>query len=655
MLEQGAAGAEAHPELDAVRALMDTSVDPCVDFYRYACGGWVSKFSAGETSFWDRHSELARDAHRVTQEIIADNLGQGSPALDQAREFYASCMAPSAELSRRGPFQSQRGRISRVRTPEQAASAIADIHRRIRVPAMAYEPGRAPFFRLAVAPDLGDPNVDIAYLLPSGLGLDDPARYATGDDREALLSAYQKHIERMFELAGDHPAVAADKSKRASELERKLATFMPTAAAMRDPAQYYRRLSIADVDPLWAQYAGRLGAKATTRISVAPPQYFEALADLLRATPAKTLRAYLDWQWLLAMAQDLPAPLFEEHSRFFNEFVWGTAGIESREHLCVRRTNEWFRSAIGEAFVTRTMNPRAEVMLQGLAEHARNAVRTGVLGADWLDPETKRSALAKLEGLSFKLGAPARYERDAPPEVPKDHLSAILEIAAFQADRSFARIGTARDRDAWIVEPQRVIGHYLPETNTVYVTAGHLRAPFFDLEQPSALNFGAIGEELVHEIIHAIDDQGRQFHADGSWGNWWGAEAEASFAARKHCLVERHNATQWLPGVAVDGELVTGEAIADLGGVKYGLAAYHADAASRSVSELDDRLFLVAFAQNYCATFNEMTARHLAATDPHPPGEHRVNVTLANTPAFWAAYECEEGEPMRAPEACEVW
>jgi endothelin-converting enzyme/putative endopeptidase len=659
------AGQDMTPESVAaeVRSAMDPTVDPCRDFYRYACGGWLdatelpadkSRYTRSFTVIYDRNRELVK---QFLEEAAAD------PGADPDRQrigrFYGSCMDETAvEKAGIGPLAPLFARIATVQDTGSLLQVAGELQR-VGVPALL-----GP----AVFPDFQNPDLNIGWLFQGGLGLPDRDYYVSEDPaKQEILAAYPDHIERMLLLAGEEPAAAAAHAQAILIFETKLAKASRPAEEMRDLERLYHKMDRAGLAALtpqldWDGFFAGLGHPGVTDLSVTVPEFFEAVAQAATATSPETLRAYLRWQTVNALAPYLAAAVVEADFDFYGRTLRGASENEPRWKRCVNATSTAVGELVGKLYVERQFAGSSKEVALEMIGDIEAAFEAGLPDLEWMDDATRAQAEAKVTAVTNKIGYPDRWrDYSGLAVVPGDYFANVTAATAFEFDYQAAKIGKPVDRGEWGMTPEQVNAYYNPLWNEIVFPAGILQPPFFHKDFPAAMNYGAVGGVIGHELTHGFDDQGRKFAPDGKLRDWWAPEAEAKFEGQTQCIRDLYGRYEAVPGAPVNGQLTLGENIADVGGVKEAYRAYKAwearnGAPAPAVPGLtNDQLFFVAWSQAWCGLATEERLRLQVTTDPHSPDRFRAIGPLTQAPAFAAAFQCPAGAPMSPVERCEVW
>jgi len=652
------------PIADAVAAevvaSMDRATDPCTDFYRYACGGWLDStpLPNDETRYGKFH--VLRDRNNETlREILETTAAVASPTPEQAKlgQFWRACndegAIEAAGLRGLAPLFAE---IDGVRDAAGLLAVAGSLQRR----------GVKVLFELDVEPDYKAPEINIAYLSQGGLGLPD-REYYLGTDAGfvALRDGYRKHVERMLELAG-----AEDADRLAGDVlafETQLAKAGLPREQLRDPEQRYHKVDRAGLSSTsalpWDAWFTAAGRPDLAELSLTPPSYFAALPGIVASVKPDVLRAYLQFHTLHTAADHLPSAFEQENFAFYGKALRGQKQIAPRWKRCVEITDRALGEILGRDFVAKRFGGKSREVALGMIRDIESSFAAGLPSLGWMDEPTRAQALGKMHAIVNKIGYPEKWRDYGSLAIGDDHLANLAAATAFDFDRRAREIGQAVDDSQWYMTPPTVNAYYNASGNEMVFPAGILQPPFFASDWPMTMNFGGIGMVMGHELTHGFDDQGRKFDGAGTLREWWAPAVAGRFEDRAECVDELYSSYEIQPGVKLSGKLTLGENIADLGGIKQSHRAFHQWAKTNGLDPraeaLDglthEQLFFVAFGQIWCTNASPETERVLALTDSHSHPRYRVNGPLANLPEFGEAFACEPGEPMRPANVCEVW
>ncbi len=639
---------------------IDASASPCVDFYQYACGGWMkSNPIPADQARWGRFGQLEDHNRDVLREILeaASKPDAGRDATARLiGDYYEACMDEKAvEADGLKPLEDLLARIRGVQNKAQLAAVVARLQRG----------GVDVMFEFGSGQDFKDSNQVIAQADQGGLGLPERDYYLKQDARsEELRRKYVEHVARMFELAGEKPAEAKAGAETVMKMETALAQGSLDNVSRRDPEKIYHKMSTAELEALspvfdWKQYLRASGSPQFTTVDVMWPDFFQALNGAIGQFSLEDWKTYLTWHLLHSEARLLPAAFVKENFEFFGRTLTGTTAMRPRWKRCVDFTDAELGEALGKVFVEKTFGAEGKARTLKMVEALEKALGQDLEQVPWMTAETRQQALVKLHAIANKIGYPDHWRDYSSVVIRRDDLMGdTMRAEAFEFQRQLNKIGKPVDRQEWGMTPPTVNAYYDPSMNDINFPAGILQPPFYDNAMDDAVNFGGIGAVIGHELTHGFDDQGRQFDAKGNLRDWWTPKDAKQFEARAACIEREYSGFQVAPGASVNGKLTLGENTADNGGVRIALMALlnTIDGDDKKIDGFtpEQRLFL-AFGQVWCENEREQALRLQVQTDPHSPAKERVNGVVENMPEFERAFSCKAGQPMVSANACRVW
>ncbi len=650
----------------SVVAALDTTVDPCTDFYRYACGGWIKKttrpadkarYGRGFGELGDRNNALLR---KILEDASAAKSKPGSVD-GMLGAFWGACMDEAAiDKAGIGPLAPLLSQVATVKDEASLMRVVGKLH-------AGFFGGNGPLFTFFIEPDAKRPDVYIAQLQQGGTGLPDRDFYLKDDAQsKALLGAYEQHVARMLGFLGETPEQAGAQAKQIIGFETELAKIALPRADLRDPDATYNLLGVTGLQALdpatsWKLYFDALGyTKIAGDLNIATPAYFKQLGAVVRKADVPTLQAYLRWHILRIAAPALSKDIVDADFKF-TSILTGAKELSPRWERCVNLANFGLGELVGQAFIKERFAGANKQVALDMIGSIEAAFEEGLPALAWMDPSTRTRAVEKMKALRNKIGYPDRWRDYAKLKLTrKDHLANFIAGRRFLFAHEADRISKAVDKDEWQMPPALVNAYYNPSVNEMVFPAGILQPPYFSADFPMAMNFGGIGMVMGHELTHGFDDQGRKFDAHGVLREWWEPSASAKFQERAQCVETLYGGIEVLPGVKLNGKLTLGENIADFGGIKAAYAGFKTWQRGKDDQPLvqglsNDQLFFLGFAQGWCSHETDESQRLRATVDPHSPPKERVNVPLTHFPGFWEAWQCQAGTPMHAQNACEVW
>jgi putative endopeptidase len=644
---------------------VDRSVSPCDDFYQYAVGGWRKANPLPPIyARYGRFEEVAERNRATLRQILesaaADTAAEAGSATQKIGAFWNACMnEPAIEAQGLGTIAEDVARINAIDSRE---ALVAELRRQ-------QQQGLTPVFRFSAQNDIKSSKNILAAISQAGLGLPDREYYLRDDEKfKTTRREYVAHLTKMFELAGIAPAKASTDAERVMALETELARASMARADQRKPENTYHVLPVSELQstaPLfqWPSLFTALGLDDLRSVNVAQPEYIREANRLFDEMPVETWKAYLRWNVLDAAAPQLSSPFVNQDFAFRQTVLSGTKENSPRWQRCVRAADAHIGEVLGQEYVKRNFTPEAKTKMNELIDNLVAALREDIPSLAWMGPETKQTALGKLEAFRRRIGYPDKWIDYSALAVGRDSYAANVAAArAFNVRRAASRVGKPDDPDEWgNFTPSTVNASYSATRNNITFPAGILQPPFYDPNADDAYNYGGIGMVIGHEMTHGFDDQGAKFDPEGNLRNWWTAKDLESFHASADCIIKQYGAWNVDEGLNLNGELVTGEAIADLGGLTLALHAYRKSLEGKPRLTIDgyspEQRFFLGFAQVWAQNMAPEEARRRALTDPHAPGPARVNLTVSNMPEFQDAWNCVIGAKMVRAEGdrCRIW
>jgi putative endopeptidase len=640
----------------------DRSVRPQDDFFRYVNGEWIRRNPIpADHSSWGAFDELEARNEDLLRSILekAERMKDPGPVERMVGDFYHSGMdIPAVDALGASVLAGELGRIAAIRTGADVGEEVARLHRL----------GIGACFALGSEQDPRSSGRVIAGEVQAGLGLPDRDYYLREDaDSAKLRVQYAGHVARMLALAGDAPADAEAGAKAVMRIETALAKGSRTQVELRDPVANYHLLPLAEVQRLtpafaWRAYLAGIGLAEPPAIDIGQPEFLRALDTLLAQAPAADWRAYLRWHLIHDNAPYLSGPFVSENFEFFGRTLAGTPKITDRWRRVLDAENDAVGEALGQLYVARAFPAGAKARALALVAAVRAALRERIGRLEWMDAPTRAAALAKLDRLGVKVGYPEKWIDYGALRIDRGpYVMNVLRASEFNVARDLAKIGKPVDRALWGMPPQTVNAYYDASMNEIVIAAGILQPPFFTQDADDAVNYGAIGAVIGHEMTHGFDDEGRQYDANGNLSDWWSAESARRFKERSEAIVRQFGGYVAVDDLHVNGELTQGENIADLGGVRIAYAAYLGTPEGRSTGTVDGftpaQRFFISFASIWRSSTRPESIRLLVNTDPHSPERFRVNGPLSNLDEFAQAFSVPEGSPMRrnAADRVVIW
>ena len=634
---------------------MDTTINPADDFYRYCNNNWLKNNPIPEENpYYDAFTEVSDRTKLQIKEIIDEAIHnskaeQGSVA-QKIRDFYNAGM-DSVAINERGysellPYFEK---IDQLSDKSQLAEVIGQLH----------DEGFKPFFTAGCMVDWKNANRYIMVALQDGLSLPVPDLYLE-EETQVICDYYVEHIANMFRLTGTDSILAARKAKNVLAMETELAKISMPMEEMLDPQNLYHFNSRSDFQASapnfnWYNYFAAIGAPAFDSLNVASPDFFIALDNTIQSADLGTIKDYLRWKVITNSAPLLSDDLVTEDFNFFNGFLYGQEAQKPRWMHVLNKTSNYLEMAIGQLYVEKYCSAEAKEHVQNLVENLRMAFGERIKRLDWMSDETKARALHKLECINMKIGYPDKWLDYSKLEVtPESYFQNVRRAIRFENARDMAKIGKFVDKDEWDLSPQTVNGNYRPDKNQITLTAAVLQPPFFNMDADDAVNYGAIGQAIAHEMTHGFDNAGRMYDERGNLNNWWTEEDDARFAERTKQFVKLFDEFE-LHGHHINGVLTLDENIADLGGLNVAWDAYQMTDEAKANKSIDGftpaQRFFISYATVWRCNIRDEALELQMREDLHSPHEARANRALGSMPHFYEAFDIPEGSKMYiAPE-----
>jgi putative endopeptidase len=644
-------------------AYLDRSVDPCTDFYQLSCGTLIKTVEIpADRATWGPTQELQLHTEELLRSMLegaaknAGHDGGDDPIQKKLGAWYGACMdEPAIEKAGLKPIKPLLDVVAKVKDDKSLFAAIIALHKA----------SISPAFGIGSQQDFKDATLVIAALDQDGLGLPDRDYYLEDDAKtKDIREFYRGHVERMLVLAGDKPAAAKKAVEDILRIESKLAHAAQDKVVRRDPYKVYNKIDrkgLADAAKgfPWDAYFDGLGFSGIKDVSVNSVPYFAQIDKLMVQEKAPAWRQYLRWVVLSHEASRLGKAFVDE--RFaFRQKLTGQKELEPRWKRCVQSADGALGELLAQAYVKLKFDAESKRSAEDLIKAVRGAMKVELGSLPWMDAGTRAAAEDKLAKMDNKIGYPVRWKAYDFDVSPSDYAKNAIASDVYELARTLKKVGKPLDRTEWQMTPPTVNAYYDPSMNEMVFPAGILQPPFFDKGFAAAVNFGATGATMGHELTHGFDDEGSQFDGAGNLRNWWSDATGNLFKEQTKCVADQYGTYEAVPGVKLNGELTLGENIADIGGVKIAYTAYRdarKDAPERISAEgyTEDQVFFLAYGQSWCEKERPEILELMAKTNPHSPPRFRVNGVLADVPAFAEAFACKEGTPMRPAKVCAVW
>jgi predicted metalloendopeptidase len=640
-------------------SMMDTSVRPQDDFYGYMNGTWLKTFEIpADKSNYGAFTKLSDDAEKNLRAIIEEasstpDREHGSD-IQKVGDMYGSFM-DSTRADELGitPIQEDLAALQAVQSKEELITMAASLEK-VGVPNT---------FILFIDQDAKNSTQYIVNFYQGGLSLPDRDYYLLDNDKlRDVRSKYLDHIEKMFDLAAIEGGAA--KAKRIMKMEQRIAKHHWTRVENRDRNKTYNKFALADLDAQMPAYnlqafATESGFGSVESLRVYQPSYLKALNDIYASVSLDDWKTYYTWKALTRWAPYLSSDLVEEDFDFYRRTLRGVEENRPRWKRGVGAVQGTLGEVLGRVYVERHFKPEAKERMVTLVKNLREAFQERIQTLEWMSDATKEKALAKLSRFNAKIGYPDKWKDYSKLEIKADDLVGNMKRSHIvEHERELGKLGKPIDREEWFMTPQRVNAYYSPNMNEVVFPAAILQPPFFNMEADDAVNYGAIGAVIGHELTHGFDDQGRKSDGDGNLNDWWTEDDATQFESRADVMVEQYNQYNPIDTFHVNGRLTLGENIADLGGLTITYYAYQKSLEGEEAPVIDgftgDQRFFLGWAQVWARKYRDETLRERLLTDPHSPSRYRVLGIVSNMPEFYAAFDVKETDPMYRDESIRV-
>ena len=656
-LARGQQGEKHEPALDVTS--MDRSIDPCVDFFAYSCGGWIKNNPIPpDQSSWDTYSKMEDEnmarLRGILEAAAAPDAGR-SAAQQKIGDYYASCVDENAINARGiGPLKPELQQIAGISSKTEIADVAA---------AMTDD---NVLFSFGATQDFRDANQVIADADQGGLGLPDRDYYTKEDAKSVeLRKAYLAHVQKMFELLGDKTDAAAAEAQTVMRVETALAKGSMTRVERRDPKSLDHKMTSDELEKIspdfhWQAYFAKVGTPQLSSLNVSAPAFFKNMNEVLDKESLADWKTYLRWHLVHAYASDLSAPFLNENFAFYGKTLQGQQQLKPRWKRCTEEVDRYLGEALGQVYVEKYFPPEAKQQALKMVKEIESAMEQDINSLPWMSAATKEQALVKLHIMANKIGYPDKWRDYSKLDITRgDELGNVVRARKFEFNRDLAKIGKPVDRGEWDMTPPTVNAYYNDQMNDINFPAGVLQPPAFDPTSDAAPNYGDTGGTIGHELTHGFDDEGRQFDAHGNLRDWWTAEDGKEFVKRASCISDQYSSYTVIDDVKINGKLTLGEDVADLGGLLLAYMAWKDDTKGQKLDAIDgltpDQRFFVGYGQSWCGQVRDETKRLRATVDPHSPEKYRTNGVVSNMPEFQEAFHCKAGALMVNQNKCRVW
>ena len=646
-------------------SLVDNSVNPCENFYRFSCNNWFKRnpLPADQAAYgrFTELFELNRLHLRQILELASKPEPGRTPNEQKIGDEYASCM-DTAAIDKLGlkPIKPELDRIAALTRPDELPVLLAHLH----------TIGVDAFFDFSANQDYAEANQVISFYNAGGLGLPERDFYFRTDAKsDEQRKQYVEHVRKMFVLAGEHEEQAAKDADTVMAIETRLAKASLTVTEQRDPQNLNHPTDVAALSRTLSHfklvdYAEAAHAPTSGKANEAEPKFMAEFNELVATTPIDQIRTYLRWHLLHSYSgTSMPEAFETETWNFYAHILNGAEKQQERWKRCTSRVDREMGEALGQVYVARYFPPEEKQQALEMTLAIEQAMSKDIDSLDWMSASTKQQAKEKLKTVMNKIGYPDKWRDYSKLVIVRgDALGNLERVRQFNFNRELAKIGKPVDKAEWGMSPPTVNAYYEPQQNNVNFPAGYFQPPFYSGNEDDAANYGDMGSTIGHELTHGFDDEGRQFDKDGNLKDWWTKDDEAKFKQKTQCMVDQYDAIEAVPGVHLNGKLTLGENLADLGGLWLAWIAWqdkaqaaHLDMNAKTDGYTPEQRFWIAYAQQWCTQTRPEQLRSQAQTDPHSPDEYRTNSVLQDLPEFAKSFNCKEGDKMVSAKPCRIW
>jgi len=649
------------PSLDP--AAMDKSVDPCVDFYAYSCGGWIKENPIPpDQAHWSVYGKLADENVRflwgALEEAAQPKPGR-LPVEQQIGDYFAACMDEAAvEKAGAAPLRAELDTIAKMRSLTELPAFLGKEHLAMH--------GSGMLFGFGSTQDAADSNSVIAEAGAGGLGLPDRDYYVKTDKKSVeVRDKYLAHVAEMLALSGEPAATAKKHAQKILAFETTLAKASLTRVERRNPYNLYHKVDRAKLQAMtpsfkWDAYLTATGSPSLSTFNVDQQAFLAAVEKQLTAVDLDTWKAYLRWHLVSDRAPYLSKAFVDADFAFYSKYLRGLVAQRPRWKRCVHMVDRDLGEALGQVFVKKTFGADVKQRTVAMTAGVERAMESEIRALPWMGAKTKEQALGKLHTIVNKVGYPDKWRDYSSVKIARDDFAGdVARAGIFESRRELDKVGKPLDRGEWGMTPPTVNAYYNPQMNDINFPAGVLQPPLFDAKLDDAPNFGNTGATIGHELTHGFDDEGRQFDAKGNLRDWWTKEDGAQFEKRAACVSDQYAQYVIVDDIKINSKLTLGEDVADLGGTWLAYLAWKAATHGQKLQAIGgfspEQRFFVGMAQWACENERPEDLRVNAVTNPHSPGKYRINGVVANMPEFAKAFACRAGQPMVRATPCKIW
>ncbi len=643
---------------------MDESVRPQDDFYTYVNGMWIreTKIPADE-SRWGSFIELRYATEKKLRALVTERDGTGKNTKGTPEQMVFDFYDSATDMDKRNalglqPIEADRKRIQNLKNRSELTGLIADLHRK----------SIGVFGGAGVEPDMKNSDLNILYFGQGGLGMPEREYYLLDEpEQKRVRDAYIAHVANMFRLTGANEETAEKNAATVLALETRLAKASMDKVSLRDPEKLYHKKTLAELQSeipnfQWAEYMKLIGAGLPESVILLQPEFFAEMGEILTSASLDDIKVYMEWCLLSGQAGVLNESMLKESFNFNGTVLGGQKEMQPLWRRSLASVNGHIGELFGQLYVKKHFGPEEKKRMDELVDDLFAAYQARILALDWMGEETKKKALEKLHAMKRKIGFPENWKTyDGLDIISRDYYGNSERVAEYEHNRNINKLKVPVDRSEWHMSPQTVNAYYSLEMNDMVFPAAILQWPFFDPDADDALNYGAIGYTIGHEMTHGFDDQGSKFDARGNLVEWWTEEDRKQFDGKTKIVEEQYNEFTVEDGVHLNGKLTLGENIADLGGIQIAYDAYQAHLKKTRRKTIDglspEQRFFLAVAQQEREVRRAEVSKLLALNDHHSPAKYRINGPLSHISEFYEAFGIKEGDAMyRSPEnRAKIW
>lgn len=641
---------------------LDTTYTPQEDFYHYAIGGWLKDNPVpADQSIWSGFNELREVTRNQVQSIIDDvsqNPGDDVNSIRYKVGTFYNVGMDTVKIEKEGltPLTKELERIDAISNKSDLITEIAHMH--------IYT--ASPLFFFTSSTDAKNSEYEIAGIWQGGLGLPDRDYYVENDDRsKEVRTKYVDHLQKIFQLLGSDMDISKDEADRVMSFETRLAKASNTRLENRDPNATYNKLTTDEIKSKfggfdWDLYLSEIGADDPGSIDISQPKFVEEVSKMVNEESLKTWKAYLRWSLINAMAPYLSSDFVAQDFEFYGKVLEGRQTQEPRWKQVQGTTNRALGEAVGQLYVEKFFPPEAKERAMNTVNNVLASMKESIENLEWMTEQTKIEALKKLSSFGVKIGYPDKWQDYSKLEVKDDsYVQNIIRANYFDHQDMIEDINQPIKAWEWGMTPQTVNAYYSPTRNEIAFPAGILQFPFFDYRIDDAINYGAMGAVIGHEITHGFDDQGRQYDADGNIRDWWTEKDAEQFKERAQGLIDQYDNFIAINSMTINGAMTLGENIGDLGGLTISYNAFTKTDQYQKGEMIDGftpaQRFFLGWAQIWKNNIRDEELMRRLKVDVHSPGQWRVLGPLSNMPEFWTAFDVKEGDAMRDNTPVKIW